>query len=537
MKNIKTIYILVPILLFGVILAATSVNRDIMIGDEGNHAAAGMLIYDVSGAWLANPFMSLSELKELAISHHAHYKSFASFMTYTPLHHLFLGLIYVLLGTSRTTTMLPTIIESMVLIFFVYRLSLLSYRNEKMAFLAAFFLAFTPMYFFSSTRVMLEIGAMMFMVMSVYYFSLYLMKKNGKYMYIAAMTVALSLLIKPSMILVVPILVLAYLWNRWPSVLPALRKDAKTVIIAVIIFFVVMAPWILGFLFMHGQGLSGSFINKWFMHAGGYEIKDVDGFPLTDGSLFYHAGLPFYKTIVFHISSVFYHWYLAPFYLLAIWHVIKNIRRLNDVERLSVLSILVVAGYLTWISLAGIRYILPIFPFVSILAAKPLYEVVRKAGAFRCYLMAAIMVLAVAQCSFFLTNITDVYGMSDFDRASIFVIDDASVPTTVVSTLYRSQTFSFSLLDKNRETYSFYLPGNRDTLNEMLSGNYSEPEWESFGISYPPIGYVIVHEGYDKKVNTDYSLMGLMECREDFELAEIIQGKFPNTRAFIYKRK
>ena len=114
--NREVKFILIFILLFGIVVSLTTININRMVGDEGNHAVAGLLVNELGSAWLSNPSISFSELRSLAISHHAHYKSFGSFMTYPPFHLIFLGLFYLLFGVSRFITILPTIIEAMILL-------------------------------------------------------------------------------------------------------------------------------------------------------------------------------------------------------------------------------------------------------------------------------------------------------------------------------------------------------------------------------------------------------------------------------------
>jgi 4-amino-4-deoxy-L-arabinose transferase-like glycosyltransferase len=514
-----------------IVLSLTTINIDRMMGDAGNHATAGLFVHEVASTWMSNPFMPLSELKATAIGHHMHYKSFASFLTYTPLHFIFMGTVFILFGASRFAALLPTMFESLVLLYFLYKLSKLSYGDKKIAFLTIFIIAFNPLYFFLSTNVMLEIGSSMFMVMTIYYFSLYLMKNTDKQLYMAAILLALSILTRPTMVLVIPVLFLTLIWEKRP---PWIRQNLRQLLFSVFILFLFMSPWLIGFLVLHAEGLSGSFLGKWLGHAGGYEMADVEGFPIADGTLSYHAGLPFYKTMIYLVSSVLYQWYLIPFFLLAFYLLLKNVRKLNVVEKQSVLVILVFSIYLTWISLAGMRYIFPIFPFVGILVAKPLFTTFKRLGH---PVMIVILILAVAQCSHFLMNIENTQPHGDFDGTSIFILDDTTGETSVITSQPRAQAFSFALLDHERRIYTFYMPGTKNELESMIEGSYSDQEWERFGIKYPPVGYIVAHEDYTTKMENDYDLLEFLRGQTDFGLVKTIEGDRPGTRTFIYKRE
>jgi hypothetical protein len=525
-----TTLVLVFILLYAAVISMTTANLNRMVGDEGNHAAAGLLVHDIFTSWASNPAMPLSELKDMVINHHAHYKSFGSFMGYSPFHLLFTGLVLLLFGASRFTVLLPTIIESMVLLYFSYKLAKLSYKDEKVALLAVFLIAFNPIFFYFSTMVMLDVGSAMFLVITMYYFSLYLIENKNNYLYLAAIGAALAILTRPPMFLIIPVLFLTGLWEKRFS--PSwFKRNWKPFLVSVILFLIFLSPWLIELAVLETQGISG--LNKWVEHAGGFKQIPVSGFPLMDGTMRWLIHLSPPQNFVFHISSILYTWYLVPFFVLVCIFSIKKFKRLGVVEKGSLILISIFLIILSIWGGAQPRYVIYILPFYIIPTSKVIINIFKKIGH---PVVIIIIILAIAQCSQFLIATKNAYPIGDFDKASVYVLSDTEQETTIISSQPRAQAFSLALLDKERKTYTFYMPKTRLDFERMLDGLYSDPEWESFGIKYPPIGYVIIHEEYPQMDDSEFVAMEFMADRHDFELVKTIEGETPNTRTFIYKR-
>jgi Gpi18-like mannosyltransferase len=212
MKNEQLLIIF--IIVYAVLLSSVTINSGRMADDQGNHAAAGLLVHDVVIRLLSDPLGGLAGIKEYVIMHHAHYKSFASFMTYGPLYMGFIGMCYLIFGAVRQTAMLAAIFSSMVTLYFTYMLSLKCYKNKKSALLTVFILAFSPLFFFYSASAFMEATCTMFLVITAYYFSSYISEKKDADLYLSAAGAALAILTKPPMVLILPVLVLAYFWER-----------------------------------------------------------------------------------------------------------------------------------------------------------------------------------------------------------------------------------------------------------------------------------------------------------------------------------
>ncbi len=528
--NKENKFILIFILLFSLVLSLTTININRMTGDEGNHAAAGLFVNELGTAWLSNPTISFSELSDLAISHHMHYKSFGSFLAYSPFHFIFLGLIYLLFGVSRFITILPSIIEVMILLFFAYKLSKLCYKDRRVAFLGVFLIAFNPLIFYYSTSLLLEIASTMFLVITVYYFSLYSLKNKSRYLYLTAIGSALAILTKPPMVLILPVLFLTLLWHRGLS-FSSLRKKHKQIAVSIILFFIFLSPWIIELAVLETQGLSG--LGKWTEHAGGFEKSAVEGFPLMDGTKRSYIGLSSLQNFVFYISTILHTWYLIPFFILAIVFLVKKIRALNIVEKASIVMVLVF--FITFSIYGGAqpRFMIYIIPFIIIPTSRVIIKLFKKIWH---PVVIAIMILAVAQCSHFLIATGNEFPVGKFDEASLYVIEDTESETSIISSQYRGQAFSFALLDKERKIYLFYMPRKESELEQMIEGKYSEPEWARFNIEYPKVNYIIVHEEYTK-IDSEYDLLEFASKHKAFELVKTIEGNLPNTRTFIYKKK
>jgi 4-amino-4-deoxy-L-arabinose transferase-like glycosyltransferase len=523
--------VLVFILIFGAIVSLTSVNIDMMTGDAGNHATGGLLVYELANHWISNPASSLPELKDFAINHHAHYKSFASFMGYAPFHPTSIGLAYILFGASRFTAILVTIIESMVLLFFTYKLSGLCYRDKKAAFLAVFLLAFSPLVFYYSGTALMEIAAGMFLVITIYCFSRYLMEGNNRYLYFTAIACALAILTKPPVGLIIPVLFLALVWDKRLSFSSA-KRNFRPIALSVIMFFLLLSPWITGLVVLQSQGLSGT--SKWeYIFLEGLEKRDIEGFPLMEGTIRSYGCLSPVQNFVFYVSSILYNWYLVPFFVLAFALFLKKAGRLNLIEKEIFLMVVIFFVALSIFAGAQPRFMVYTIPFILIPTSKAIMRIFKR---IKHPVVIIIMILAIAQCSHFSISTKNAVPGGQFDEASIYIIEDTAGGTTVVSSAPRAQAFSFALLDREREVYMFYLPSREYELKQMINRSYSESEWEQFNVEYPPVNYIIVHEFYTTKYTHDYDVLDFLENQGEFRLAKTFEGDVPNARTFIYKR-
>ena len=515
------------LLIYAAILSVTTINLDRMTGDQGNHAVAGILVRDIALRWAADPLQPFSQLKAFAIDHHMHYKSFASFITYGPLHFFFMGFVYLLLGISRFTTILPTIIESMLLMFFVWKLADQAYGDRRAAFLAAFLVAFNPVVFFYSSAVMLDVGATMFIVASFYCLARYLKKGDGRFLYLGSITAALAFLTRPPMMLIVPVILLAFAWERRLGLAP-LKKNGRHLAFAALLFLLFVSPYFIEMAMLQSENIS--LIAKWLMHAQGWKKETVQGFPVMDGTDRYVLSMQPHQNLVFYISTIFFQWYLIPFYIFAVILMLKKAGRFNATEKFCILMIVIFLAVFSTVAGAVPRFMVYTIPFFVVPLSRAI-SILAKSDRRIYALVAIIAVLAVAQCSGFLIKTRSVEPIGDFDSASAFVISDSPDCATVITTDPRPQTYSIALLDRERKIYVLHSPWTAADLDMMVRGTFSDPEWKSLGISYPPVRYIMLHE------TNDNNFTAYVSRRPDFELAKTIDGPVPGARIFIFRRK
>lgn len=539
MKNAgkEKLMIIGLLLAYFMIFNITTIGRERIMGDAGNHAAAGLLVYEVGRAWLTGIAASPSELLEVTINHHAHYRSFASFLSYTPLHQVFMGIVFLLAGPSKFTAIIPTILEAIVLIYFVYRIALIGYKDKGFAAIAAALAGFSPFLFFYSTTVWLETGSAALAVVAAYFTSHYVIRKDNRSLYMAAATSGLAILMKPTMVLVPVSLFLVLVLN---SGLKRIAGDYKTYLKAFAIMVLVLSPWLAGMAMLQSNGLSGMFINKWvymtYMERGA-ELQNVSEdykFVTAYDTFYERLNFPFLKTLIFYASFVLFQWYLAPFILFgaAIFFMRKG--KVSVVSQISIVFSALLIIYLSIIGAAVVRYAVPTLPFVALLAARSAYGILRRPDH---PIFLLLIILSVSQCALIINNVATYSPVGNFDAASVYIIDDTEGQTSVVTSQPRTQALSFALLDTERKVFVYYIPEAKEELDDMIGGNYTDPDWERFGMTYPPIGYIIVHESSGRGEFSDYVLKSYAAGRQDFELVRTIEGEMPSTRIFIYKRK
>ena len=125
----KRSFIIILFLIF-LLLCLNARTDNLGDWDEGNHASASFFVYNFINDWFRDPSFSYEELKHRAIDYHAHYKYFTVLFVYPPLDMIFSVIVYMFFGVSIFTTNLATIIEAILVLFFIYKLSKLFFKNK-----------------------------------------------------------------------------------------------------------------------------------------------------------------------------------------------------------------------------------------------------------------------------------------------------------------------------------------------------------------------------------------------------------------------
>lgn len=519
--------------------------------DEAAHANSALFTYNFIKYWISNPTFSFQKIMEFAVEYHSHYKFFTAFAVYPPLDMIISSITYLLLGTSLLATRLPTVLQSLVLLYFVFKLSKLFDDDKLFPFITILFLAFHPAYFDQSTRNHLEIMVALFFVTTVYFFVKFLRTENLKYMYFTAISLGLSLITKP----MTPLLLLALFFTLLlEKKLYLSKKYPKELLKASLIFILVSTPIILQVGVLYSQGVSDIFLKKWTSTAGMSTDKWIYGWlpsfevdkPVFASSVHIYleqgGQLSEFQEFTKNLSTFLFQWYLIPFFILGLYN---SVRRNREIDKVFVLIPLVFLYIFTVkVHANSLKHLMPAIPFVVMFACKGLvdfseYSAVKR---FKIPLVGLLLIFSLFQTYGYYKSIQINYSTnSNYDEAARYLIGLVKEPTTVLTTYGQMQMLAFARLDTGRKIYCMYAPNKKSEWAKAIDGDFSYYEsygfWKSFGVSHPRPKYAIIHEQRLKSKRYDYSLDYFNSQPERFELLRVLDGKVPGDRTLIYKIK
>lgn len=552
------------ILIYAIFVIINKVNVPPPVGfDEAARALGAIFIKESMHEWLSDPFLSISGAKNLYINFidfGVHYPRVnTGLFVWPPLQVILVSLIYLLFGVSGFTTISLTVVESMILLFFAYKFVQLSYGDKNISYIAMFFLAFYPLIFDQSGSLMLEIGLAMFTVITFYYFSLYLKENSVKYLYYTALVFGLGFMYKYQFILILPAILLTFLWERRSIVVKKsafTKENAKKVILVVCIIILVLSPWIIGqsYLYSRNSELNPALKERTMLLLPD-EKKDLHGFWTMNDYYTYSNDLPAEKRILIMnkynlsilqnlvavFSSAFFQLFLLPFFIIGILFKFK-IRKMGIEEKLALIFVVTVLSFFIMHGLCP-RYVIPTIPFISMFASKGLINSLEKVEPKLKYpqlkycVIALLFVLCIAQTSQFMTIVDCNVPPFEYDKTAIYIIDYTDESSTIItSSKLPTQQFSFAVLDRERKIYIIEHPEEKVTLEKMLNGTYYDPNREKDNIHPPPIKYIVIYEGTNTDWGRKFDISDFVEHRPDFVLVKEIEGKVPHRRVLIYER-
>ena len=116
-----------------------------------------------------------------------------------------------LFGFSFTTLRFSVLVIALLGIVFYYLIAFKISRNEKVAVISAALLAFNPFYFASSYTFMTDVPFLVFLLGSVYFFTLYFEKEKVKHLVIATLFALIATMIRQLGLLIMIAVMLTYL--------------------------------------------------------------------------------------------------------------------------------------------------------------------------------------------------------------------------------------------------------------------------------------------------------------------------------------
>ncbi len=508
-------------------------KHDIFMSAEADgyfHALGGFFVYDFAKWWINSPTFSLNLMKSFVIDYQVHYKFFGGISYYQPFQSLFAGFLAFFSGKQPLTFYIATSLETIGTMLFAYRIYGLLYGNRKrlFRFLVPVLIAFSPAVFNFGASYSLEPGVMLFATMTMHYFIRFMKTERKGDIYKTAASAGLGVLTKSTFLIILPMLLLSlFLEGKHQLIF----RNYKAVAISFLIFLAVISPWLASEYAYSTLGIS---------KAGERLEAAAPGIELMIGKRLTNA-----TTTVWVVFGTL---LLVPFFIYKLFR-----SRLAAGEIALLTFIILYALFYNMLDNALIpygiqpRYLTAAVPFAVVLSVRGMqlfFERQKKYAKYAVPLIGIIVFTSALSCYNYTTLQKNDLGATDVVAPAIYIMDNTQSPITVMSTFSRMQAVAFQVIEDRNisvvEAPYRHSGGENETMLMLDSRDYvrrlHKPEWEKFNMTHPPIGWVIVHEKYDGWAEPDYCLKCIIDQRDDFELVQVMEGKWPGNRVFIYKR-
>ncbi len=221
-----------------------------------------------------------------------------------PIYNYTAALAYQIFGPSHTVHRLITLVAALFAIWFFFKIILCMTRDKNIALFSAFALAFSPLFFFYSFKIMPDIWMLSFLLGSIYFYLKFLESKKISAIVFSAITLILSATLKPLSLSIY----LVY------HVLGLKSKLTKSKTYTTLAFFIVLTflPTL-----------------SWYLYARHInEINQTPGFYLGNllDTFYTYLTLPdFYKMLFLQWPfDLWIGWPLVIFFVTGIYILIKN---------------------------------------------------------------------------------------------------------------------------------------------------------------------------------------------------------------------
>lgn len=500
-------------------------KHEILISSESDsyfHALGAYFVYDLTKWWLTNPTFSYKAIESFVINYELQFKFFGGISHYQPFQSFFVAFLAFFSGKNHITFYIATVIETIITLFYSYRLYMLLYgKRKEFLYLTMFFIAFHPAIFNFAASFSLEPGVMMFSIMTFYYFIRFLRFERRRDLIFASISFGFGVLTKAPIIIVLPILLLSIIFEKR---IRLFLKNYKTLLLSFLIFLIIISPWLI---------MEYTFYNL--------KISKIDH--LIENAVFNFdiAFLRGFENINLTIFYIFGSYFLIPFFIYKFFR--------SKIQRGEITIIIFIILYPLFYNLipnVQSRYLIAVVPFVAILSIKGLdifHQKYNRNNILSYFIVLVMLFLTLTTFNFTLIE-KRIHSSTDVLSPAIYINDRIFNRTTVLSTQSKMQSVAFNVLNDENVVIvraPFKHEGGEQELKIMLDSKYylirpHRPEWRKFNLTHPPIEWVVIHERYDG-LEPDYKLKDIIDKRDDFKLEREFEGNWKGNRVFIYRRK
>ncbi|MDD5423195.1 MAG: hypothetical protein PHT32_07250 [Candidatus Omnitrophica bacterium] len=496
---------------------------------------------------------------------------------WTPLQISYLYLLSFIPLDHETVFALTNLFFLIFLAVCVYKLAYLIFENERYALVSSVLFLLHPLVFDTAISLRRGMGETAFIAGSSYFFVVFLKTRSIKALFNSVIIALIGFFYRETMLLAVAAicaggLFVVYQDMTWAEFAKGLiRLRGRILVIASLCLILLLYLSVEIYMTKKGVGTlltKGKEYNSWRVKNVAvkglvtmddyFKVESVYAPLRFDNGLlekmrqahseFYSKvclvesrfGIPYYKKSFFIASTVFYHWYLLPFFIIGI----VAVRRAEKVRHAAGFILLTAMAYFAALSVTGTipDFSLPIVPAAMILSSLGLFEVARgMEKSLRPVLFFGILCAVAVSSIFALQNILPHQKMYVDSRMVIkdVLSDNAgSGQFTMLVDSYVAPEYSLRAVQADKEGELYLLPVSaymltRDNLAGFLKkGGYERRSGFLGMIHCPEVRYVAAYS--DKQI--DYYSSILYQAKMPFSAETIISDRKACTKTYIYAR-
>ncbi len=379
--------------------------------------------------------------------------------------------------------------------------------NKKIALFSCIGLTFSWILLFFTGRILTDIPAAFFILVSLFFFWRgYIMKKGNKFICLFALFFGLAVLTRmQSLMLAPPFLIMIFIKERFKM----FRN--KTLWIALGVFALIMLPQIVLYSMHYGNPISDIFSH--YLGVGSEAVQQGEQRIISSATFNYFKDLPYMMSISMLILLIMGAGYFLLDLILGFDQIFKN----EELQKkffvfLWILSLFLIMGYIGSVSYVEQRYIIAGLPFLFLLSAVPLVKLSDFfAKKFKMKEFSAVFIVSIILVILLVVNI---FGASNFNT-------------------------SFGLLENKKTSYAEIQQAG------LWLKEYSNPEDIIVSNSQPQIEYYSERTTYTidelgknqsafeenvTRIKPDYLILSVLEPHEPWILQK---GNNPDGSGFI----
>ncbi len=517
-----------------------------------------------------------STIKTRFLTGYQQYNIFSGLADWPPLQFMLLTLSFLIFGTNWFAYTLPSLVMTLVGLVFLYKLTRHLYSRsassktaKNVGLLAVVFASLSTYVLWESGAPLLENTLAAFMLMSTYFFILYLDTDKNKYLYWCSACFGLGLLTKYEVLLLGLPFAFFFVtkhvrsWRKKQAGVSAWNTVLKPVFVSTLVFLAVLSPLIAREVLFVQEGVSTlvsrsvgrlEYVADTSAGVSGYllasDLEFENALPSEKHALIKNRySLSYDQKFVIVFTSLFFNWILLPllFAGLLFGRLFDRLSGRNVWNAFTRSELVLLSACVVYVVMLGFhgllpRYMIPTGMFLTVFAARGITQLPKNIG--RISFIIVVGFLLAQDGSFFgkISNGEHIQAMQhDYDATAQYLLNHQNGTFTVLTTRQYETAFFLQEHDVQQRAFIQLLPEKKQDAEALLTGRprtsaLLEATQIRLPVQQPPVKYLVVHELLETgplKGLADYNLLDF--AKEHGTLETIIPSRHPNSRTWVFR--